>query len=63
MVDVSTGEGSILLHDRAYLDIPNFFYSTLEEFNSGNDRFCKSALWETSLERSWPLSATVGLRA
>ena len=31
-----------------------------EEFNSGNDCFCKSALWETtSLEHSWPLSATV----
>ena len=34
---------------------------TLEKFNSGNNCFCKSALWETtSLEHSWPLSATVG---
>ena len=33
---------------------------TLEKFNSGNDCFCKSALWETtSLEHSWPLSATI----
>ena len=33
---------------------------TLEKFNSRNDCFCKSALWETtSLEHSWPLSATV----
>ena len=35
---------------------------TLEKFNSGNDCLCKSALWETiSLERSWPLSATVDM--
>ena len=34
--------------------------ATLEKFNSGNDCFCKNALWETtSLEHSWPLSATV----